>query len=158
MVAETAQKKSCLVNSSFWSADKGTRPLSEAQVKRGYLWKSNIFLSSQPHKLHSLLHILRREVADQAFFCCWASACICPRQKKTNDLKSRSPQTFVPHRAKPSNLYWWLLENSRVYRVVKRFLSRKSSISYKKVLTSYPYYLIMLVGIPQTAPIVSVWF
>ena len=74
---------------------KGLDRLAE-RGEAGIPLKSNIFLSPQPHKPYSLLHILRRGVADQVFFVAGASACICPKQqKKTNDLKSRSPQTFV---------------------------------------------------------------
>ena len=65
---------------------------------------------------------------------------------------------FVPHRARPSNFYRWLLKDFGFHRVVKSRLPRKGKISYKNRLTSYPYYLIMLVGIPLTAPMVSVWF
>ena len=48
IVADTAQKKSSPTNCSFWSADEGTRPPSEAQVKRGFLWKLNIFYPRNP--------------------------------------------------------------------------------------------------------------
>ena len=48
-------------------------------------------------------------------------------KKTNNNIVVTRLINIVPHRAKPSNLYRRLLENSRVYRVVKGHLSRKSS-------------------------------
>ena len=111
-------------------------------------------ITNNPY-LHS-----RRTSRRLRFFCRQGGSLLTQGHKKktNNNFVVTRLENFVPHPARLSNFYRWLLENSRVYRVVKRFLSRKSSVSYKKVLTSYPYYLIMLVGIPLTAPMVSAWF
>ena len=52
------------------------------------------------------------------------------RQKRRATFAARL-KNLVPHPARLSNFYRWLLKNTRLYRLVKGCLSRKSSIPYK---------------------------
>ena len=51
-------------------------------------------------------------------------------KKRRTTWKSRSPQTFVPKPARPSNFYWGLFEDFGLHWVVERILSRQSTSTF----------------------------
>ena len=132
----------CNIVTDYRTRSSGTRTAAAAESKpKGGCcnWRlselmgdvAKISFQTQSHSKHEYLHSKQQPTIDKSAEAQHAERVPLSAQKKSDCQM----QSLVPHRARLSNFHRGLLEDCRVHRVAKRFLSRKSSISYKKRLT-----------------------